>query len=396
MLVTERLGKLKLVRNGKVINEIKNVPNVISSSPFDGLLDIKIDPDFKENSLVYLSYTKGNTTNRTGVVYRARLENNSLVDGEEIYNTSPAAPTGGPNITKLLFLKDKSLIFAVGSSGQHAYNMVQRLDGDIGKIIRINRDGSIPKDNLIKLNNPNSKGMMESSFDLKASPANTHVIRHAGKILTLEEAHLPWSVDENLDTIDSYDFNGKLNGPMTAHPRICPETGELLFFGYQMMKKPYLTYHRVSKEGVLVQSEEIDIPRPVMMHDWNITRNYVIFMDLPLVFDIDEAVNGSDPFGFKPECGARLGVMPRNGSNSDIKWIEINPCFVFHPMNAYEEGDSIILHVCRQNKAMVGGMDEIYGGEDTTGKLWKWTINLTSGSCLEEICSKEVKKAFII
>ena len=157
MLVTERLGKLKLVRNGKVINEIKNVPNVISSSPFDGLLDIKIDPDFKENSLVYLSYTKGNTTNRTGVVYRARLENNSLVDGEEIYNTSPAAPTGGPNITKLLFLKDKSLIFAVGSSGQHAYNMVQRLDGDIGKIIRINRDGSIPKDNLIKLNNPNSK-----------------------------------------------------------------------------------------------------------------------------------------------------------------------------------------------------------------------------------------------
>jgi len=227
-------------------------------------------------------------------------------------------------------------------------------------------------------------GMMEGSFDLKASPANTHVIRHAGKILTLEEAHLPWSVDEDLNTIDSYDFNGKLNGPMTAHPRVCPETGELLFFGYQMMQKPYLTYHRVSKEGELVQSEEIDIPKPVMMHDWNITRNYVIFMDLPLVFDLDDAVSGSDPFGFKPECGARLGVMPRNGSNSDIKWIEINPCFVFHPMNAYEENEKIILHVCRQNKAMVGGMDEIYGGEDTTGKIWKWTINLTSGTCSEE------------
>ena len=137
------------------------------------------------------------------------------------------------------------------------------------------------------------------------------------------------------------------------------------------MKKPYLTYHRVSKEGELVQSEEIDIPRPVMMHDWNITRNYVIFMDLPLVFDIDEAVNGTAPFGFKPECGARLGVMPKNGSNSDIKLIKINPWFVFHPMNDYEEGGSIILDVCRQNKAMVGGMDENYGREDTTGKLWK-------------------------
>ena len=227
-------------------------------------------------------------------------------------------------------------------------------------------------------------GMMESSFDLRASPANTHIIKHGGKILALEEAHLPWSVDKNLDTIDSYDFGGKLNGPMTAHPRACPETGELLFFGYQIMKKPYLTYHRVSKEGELVQSEVIDIPKPVMMHDWNITRNYVIFMDLPLVFDIDQAVSGSDPFGFKPECGARLGVMPRNGSNADIKWIEINPCFVFHPMNAYEDGNKIILHVCRQSKAMVGGMDEIYGGEDTTGKLWKWTIDLPLGTCLEE------------
>ncbi len=157
LLVTERLGKIKLIRNGKFINYIKNVPNVMSSSPFDGLLDIKIDPDFLNNSLIYLSYTKGTTTNRIGVVYRAKLENNSLIDGKEIYNTSPPAPTGGPNITKLQFLKDKSLVFAVGSSGQHAYNMVQRLDGDIGKIIRINTDGSIPEDNPIKIDKPDSK-----------------------------------------------------------------------------------------------------------------------------------------------------------------------------------------------------------------------------------------------
>ena len=76
--------------------------------------------------------------------------------------------------------------------------------------------------------------------------------------------------------------------------------------------------------------------------------------------------------------------MPRDGSNKDIKWIDINPCFVFHPMNAYEEDNKIILHVCRQNKAMVGGMDEIYGGKDTTGKLWKWTINLDAETCKEE------------
>ena len=85
----------------------------------------------------------------------------------------------------------------------------------------------------------NDMGMMEGSFDLKASPANTHVIRHADKILTLEEAHFPWIVNDDLETVGSHDFEGKLNGPMTAHPRICPETNELFFFGYQMMKKPY-------------------------------------------------------------------------------------------------------------------------------------------------------------
>jgi len=230
----------------------------------------------------------------------------------------------------------------------------------------------------------NDLNVMSSFGDLAASPANTHIVNHAGKLLALEETSLPWELNKDLDTIGVEDFDGKLDTAMTAHPRVCPETGEMFFFGYSMFSEPYLNYYRVSKEGALVQSEAIELPRPVMMHDWNITRNYVIFMDLPLVFDLDQAVSGADPFGFRPECGARLGVMPRGGSNKDIKWIDINPCFVFHPMNAYEEDNKIILHVCRQNKAMVGGMDEIYGGKDTTGKLWKWTIDLDKETCEEE------------
>ena len=104
-----------------------------------------------------LSFTKGTTTERVGVVYRAKIEGNKLVDGEEIFNTSPPAPTGGPNITRINFLSDKSIVAAVGSSGQHAYGMVQRLDGDIGKIIRINRDGSVPIDNALAVKNQNAK-----------------------------------------------------------------------------------------------------------------------------------------------------------------------------------------------------------------------------------------------
>ena len=226
--------------------------------------------------------------------------------------------------------------------------------------------------------------MMAGAADLTYSPANTHIVRHAGKLLALEEAHLPWLVDEQLATLGPHDFGGKLKGPMTAHPRVCPETGEMMFFGYTMLEPPYLTYHRVNAAGELVQSEPIDIPNPVMMHDWNVSRNFVIFMDLPLIFDLEAAMRGEAPFGFRPEAGARLGVMPREGGNADVRWFDVDPCFVFHPMNAHEEGDRIVLHVCRQQKAMVGGMDDIYGGDATVGKLTRWTIDLTRGDVTEE------------
>ena len=224
-----------------------------------------------------------------------------------------------------------------------------------------------------------------SSFgDLSASPANTHIIKHADKFLALEEAHLPWEVDENLETKGAYDFSGKLKGAMTAHPRICPKTGELLFFSYSVMSEPYLTYYRANPAGKLVQIEPIELPRAVMMHDWNITENYVVFMDLPIISDMNLAVETGSPFGFKPEFGARLGVMPREGSNSDVKWFDIDPCYVFHPLNSYEEDNKIILYVCRQQEAMVGGFQDIYGGETTVARLWKWTIDLESGSVKEE------------
>ena len=220
--------------------------------------------------------------------------------------------------------------------------------------------------------------------DLSASPANTHIIKHADKFLALEEAHLPWEVDENLETKGAYDFNGKLKGAMTAHPRTCPKTGELLFFSYSVMSEPYLTYYRVNPVGKLVQIEPIELPRAVMMHDWNVTENHVVFMDLPIISDMNLAVATGSPFGFKPEFGARLGVMPREGSNSDVRWFDIDPCYVFHPLNSYEEGNKIILHVCRQQEAMVGGFQDIYGGETTVARLWKWTIDLELGSVKEE------------
>ncbi len=207
LLVTERLGKIKLIRNGKVIDKLEGVPEVMASSPFDGLLDIKIDPDFKTQPYIYLSYTKGATTERVGVVYRAKIENNKLVEGKEIFNTSPPAPTGGPNITRIQFLSDKSLVAAVGSSGQHAYGMVQRLDGDIGKIIRIYRDGTIPDDNALAVKNPNAKPELWATG-----------LRSVGG-LTLDDNNQLWAVEmgpQGGDELNLIEAGGNYGFPLIS------------------------------------------------------------------------------------------------------------------------------------------------------------------------------------
>ena len=142
--------------------------------------------------------------------------------------------------------------------------------------------------------------IMSGLGDMSMSAANTHVIKHAGKILALEEGHWPFEVSNDLETVGPHNYGGKLPGAMTAHPKICAETGEMLAFGYGMAP-PYLTYYRVSKSGELVQVEEIEVPGATMVHDFNVTRNYVIFMDLPAVWNLEGmADNGLPIVGMNP------------------------------------------------------------------------------------------------
>jgi carotenoid cleavage dioxygenase len=151
---------------------------------------------------------------------------------------------------------------------------------------------------------------------------------------------------DELDTVGPCDFDGRLTTSMTAHPKLCPRTGELHFFGYQFMP-PWLTYHRLDAQGRLVQSEEIPVPGPTMMHDFAITADHVVFMDLPIVFDASLAVQGRFPYRWSDDHGARLGVMPRGGRGADVRWIEVEPCYVFHPMNAFDEDGHVVLDVAR-------------------------------------------------
>jgi carotenoid cleavage dioxygenase len=214
--------------------------------------------------------------------------------------------------------------------------------------------------------------------DMTASKANTNIIGHAGQLLALEEGHFPYVLDGGLETVGPSDFAGTLRGSFTAHPKSCPITGELIGFGYSLFE-PYLTYLRVSAAGELVQVDNITVGGPTMMHDFNITKNYVIFMDLPAVFDLDMAMRGEMPIHWSDSYPARLGVMPRDGHDADVTWYDLDPCYVFHPMNAYEDGTRIVIDVAR--------LDHIWRDSPLdfpAPSLYRWTIDTVTGTVRQE------------
>jgi carotenoid cleavage dioxygenase-like enzyme len=213
--------------------------------------------------------------------------------------------------------------------------------------------------------------------------ANTSIVFHAGKLLALVEQSLPTQMAPcTLETVGLYDFGGKLAGPMTAHPKLDPENGEMLFFGYSPFP-PYLQYHVVDRGGALVCSEAIDVAWPSMMHDFAVTRDHVIFLLCPVVYSLENIAERGTPFAWEPERGTRIGVMPRSGGNADVRWFDTDPCYVFHPMNAYGEGDTVVVDVARYEQLLFMDPQAARdpGWRDkNAARLHRWQIDLRAGA----------------
>lgn len=233
----------------------------------------------------------------------------------------------------------------------------------------------------------------DGTIDFTAVPANTHVVPHADRILALVEAGLPHEITPDLGTVGPVDFGGRLTTAMTAHPKRDPATGELLFFGYGVFP-PHLTYHRLAAAGRLVESREIDVPAGTMMHDFAITENHVVWLDLPVVFDLDLAMTeGSMPFRWDDAYGARLGVMRRDAAG-DVRWFDVDPCFVFHVGNAHEDAAGrIVLDAVRYAPGDFASLWATIGGSADPAReavlldkarLHRWTLDPATGKAAEE------------
>jgi carotenoid cleavage dioxygenase-like enzyme len=226
----------------------------------------------------------------------------------------------------------------------------------------------------------------DAGLDLKAVTANTNVIQHAGRIFALVENGFPYEMTPELGTVGPCDFQHRLTTAMTAHPKEDPATGDLHFFGYGAFA-PFLTYHRLDKAGELVESRPIDVPGPTMMHDFAITEHHVVWLDLPMVFDVELLGKGM-PYRWDDAYGARLGVMAKAGG--DVQWFDVDPCYVFHVGNAHEDNGQIVLDAVRYSRERINAVWNRIGGSASPASqtggttLHRWTLDPRTGAVHEE------------
>jgi carotenoid cleavage dioxygenase-like enzyme len=144
------------------------------------------------------------------------------------------------------------------------------------------------------------------------------------------------------------------------------------------MRPGSLTYYRIDAGGALIESRDIPVRGVTMMHDFALTERYAIFLDLPIVFDVLLGMRGKFPYRWSDKYGARLGIVDRNDPSVAVRWLEIEPCYIFHVLNAYEDGDAIVLDTVRYATLWKNGNDTF---EPTT--LHRYTIDVAGGRVSE-------------
>ncbi len=258
--------------------------------------------------------------------------------------------------------------------------------------------------------------------------ANTNVLEHAGRTLALVEAGgPPYELTHDLDTVGPCDFGGTLPSlpgrpGYTAHPHQDPDTGELHAISYSWMRGNRVDYSVLDTSGRIRRSVDITVHGSPMMHDFALTERHVVVLDLPVTFDLAAATadvprlarplvrgvlgrvvgrnpvpepmiarvargsGGSDgspslPYRWNPDYPARIGVLPRDAEGDAIRWFEIDPCFVFHTLNAYDDGDTVVVDVVKHPRMFATVLD---GPDEGPAVLSRFTLDLATGRARED------------
>jgi carotenoid cleavage dioxygenase-like enzyme len=224
--------------------------------------------------------------------------------------------------------------------------------------------------------------------------SNTTPVWHGGRLLATKEDGLPYEVHPHtLDTIGTWNYDGKLRSQtMTAHTRLDPDTGELHFFGYEAggLATRDVAYCIADKDGNLIHEEWFEAPFVSMMHDFVVTKDYVVFPMFPTTADLDRIKAGGPHWVYEPGRDTLVGVMPRGGTTRDIRYFRRPACSAYHFMNAYSEGGRVHMDF---NVGKVNPFPFIQQAsnlhvtpEDMAGgRMMRWTLDMTKpGDHIEE------------
>ena len=240
ILVTEKPGRLRIWKDGELSEPVEGVPEVVyrdTEVEQGGLLDVAVDPDFRRNRYIYLSYTEAAAQQpktlaetgdvrfgggldlsddivRGGAVARARLEGNRLQDVKVIWRQVPKTVGRGHFGNRLLFGPDGKLFITSGDRMQ--FEPAQNLSSNLGKVVRINPDGSIPGDNPF-VDRDNARGDVWSYGHRNALAA---AVDPSGRVWTMEMGPLGGDELNLIEPGRNYGWPRASNGDNYGGPSI--------------------------------------------------------------------------------------------------------------------------------------------------------------------------------
>jgi carotenoid cleavage dioxygenase-like enzyme len=223
-----------------------------------------------------------------------------------------------------------------------------------------------------------SAGPVHENMDFAA---NTHIISHADRTLaTVEAGPLPYELTYELDTVAPCDFGGTLPGGFAAHTKLDRQAGELHAIAY-FWAWDHVQHVIVDPAGRVSRTTDIPVQDGPMMHDFALTGDYVVLLDLPVTFSLKAVEAGRElPYVWNPDHQARVGLLPRDGT-AGVRWFDIDPCWVFHCLNAYDDGGRVVVDLCQYNESF--DVSTLWAAHGPV-TLDRWIIDPAAGKVTEQ------------
>lgn len=223
--------------------------------------------------------------------------------------------------------------------------------------------------------------------------ANTNIVEIGGKTFAIVEAGgFPVELTDELETVAHNPFEGTLTNGFSAHPHFDPKTGEAHAIVYDAPVADTVWHVVVSPEGKVTREEPIAVKDGPSIHDCQITENYVLVFDLPATFSMKRMLAGyAFPYDWNPDHGARVGLLRKDGKGSETIWCQLDePCYVYHPANAYETDDGkVVVDVVVHESTYAS---TAFGPGGAWSRFERWTVDPATQKVERKILSDRAQE----